>query len=76
MVFHSCRLVFHGSRFIFMVFQVSRLVFHGFRWAVMIFHGSRLVFHGSRLVFHVFFMATGLVFMMPGEFVSSLMVPG
>ena len=26
--------------------------------------------------FMFFFMATGLVFMMPGEFVSSLMVPG
>ena len=35
------------------------------------FDGSRLVFHGSRLVFHVFVMAPGLVFMMPGGFVSS-----
>ena len=47
-----------------MVFQGSRLVFHGFRSVLM-------VFHGSRLVFHVFVMAPGLVFMMPGGFVSS-----
>ena len=66
---------------VLMVFQGSRLVCHGF-WSVrMVFHGSRLVFqcfrsvlmvfHGPRLDFHVFVMAPGLVFMMPGGFVSS-----
>ena len=55
----------------FMVFHGPRLVFHGFRSVLMVFHGPRLVFHGSRLVFHVFVMAPGLVFMMPGGFVSS-----
>ena len=38
----SSRLVFHGSRLVFMVFHGSRLVFHG----------SRLVFHGSW--FHIY----------------------
>ena len=54
-----------------MVFHGPRLVFHGFRSVLMVFHGSRLVFHGFRSVFHVFVMAPGLVFMMPGGFVSS-----
>ena len=62
---------FHGSRSVLMVFHGPRLVFHGFRSVLMVFHGPRLVFHGSRLVFHVFVMAPGLVFMMPGGFVSS-----
>ena len=39
------------------------------------FYSYRSVFHGSRWFF-MFFMAPGLVFMMPGGFVSSLMVPG
>ena len=47
-----------------MVFHGSRLVFQCFRSVLM-------VFHGPRLVFHVFVMAPGLVFMMPGGFVSS-----
>ena len=62
---------FHGFRSVLMVFHGPRLVFHGFRSVLMVFHGPRLVFHGSRLVFHVFVMAPGLVFMMPGGFVSS-----
>ena len=44
MVFHDSRLVFHGSRSVFMVFHGSRLVFHGARLLFMIFHGIRLVF--------------------------------
>ena len=38
MVFHGSRLVFHGSRPVFMVFHGSKLV-------LMVFHGSRLVVH-------------------------------
>ena len=64
MVFNGSRLVFHGSMSLFMVFHGSRLVFHASRSVFM-------VFHGSRSVFHVFVMAPGLVFMMPGGFVSS-----
>ena len=47
MVFHGSKLVFHGSRSVFMFFHGSRLVF-------MVFHGSRSIFHGSRIVFMVF----------------------
>ena len=60
------RLVFHGSRSVFMVFHGSRLVFHGFSWFqvgfslfFMVFHGSRLVFNG----FSCFFMVLGWFFM-------------
>ena len=43
----SVFMVFHGYRSVFMVFQGSRLVFRGFK---LVFHGSRLVSHGSRCV--------------------------
>ena len=46
----------------------------GFLWFCMVpgrFSLFQVGFHGSRLVFHVFVMAPGLVFMMPGGFVSS-----
>ena len=39
------------------------------------FYRYRSVLHGSRWFF-MFFMAPGLVFMIPGGFLSSLMVPG
>ena len=38
MIFLGYRLVFHGSRWVFMVF-------HGSRWIFMVFHDSRLIFH-------------------------------
>ena len=44
MVFHGSRLVFHGSRSVFMVFQGSRFVLHGSRWDLRLNHGSRFVF--------------------------------
>ena len=52
--FYDFRLVFHGSRSVFIVFHGSRFVFHGSRLVFMVFHGSRLVFRGSRSVFHGF----------------------
>ena len=39
------------------------------------FDSYRSVFHGSRWFFMIF-MSPGLVFMIPGGFLSSLMVPG
>ena len=66
--FHGSRLVFLGSRWVFMVFQGSRLVFHGSMWVSMVIHGSRAVYHGSRSVFMVpgrfswFFMVQGCFF--------------
>ena len=53
----SSRLVFHGSRWVFMVFQGSRsvfMIFYSSRSAFMLFQGSRLVFHGSRWVLWLF----------------------
>ena len=44
MVFHDSRLVFHGSRTVFVVFHGFRMVFHCFRSVFMDFHGSRSVF--------------------------------
>ena len=43
-------MIFHGSRWVFMVFRGSMLVVHGFR---LVFHGSSGFsgFYGSRLVF-------------------------
>ena len=58
-----------------MGFHGSRLVFHGSRLFFHVFGSVFKVFHGPRLVFHVFFMAPGLVLMIPGGFLSSFMVP-
>ena len=57
MVIQGSRLVFYGSRSIFMGFQDSRLVFHGFRMVFTVIHGSRLVL-----------MVLGWFFMNPGGF--------
>ena len=54
MVFHGFRLVFHGSRPVFMVFMVPGWFSWFFHCSRLVIHGSRLVFHGSRLVFHGF----------------------
>ena len=43
----SSRLVFHGSRWVF-------IVIHAFRLDFMVIHGSTSVFHDSRLIFRVF----------------------
>ena len=72
MVFKGSRFVFHGSNW---VFQCFGLAFRGSRWVLRVYNGSRSVFHGSRWFF-MFFMAPGLVFMIPGGFLWSLMVPG
>ena len=54
-VFHSSKLVFHGSRWVsfygFCWFQVCLIWFQvGF----IVFQGSRSIFHGSRWIFMVF----------------------
>ena len=80
MSFLGIRLVFHGSRLVFMVlggFLWFQLGFHGFHGSrivlmVLVFHDSRfhgflwfqVDFHGSRLVFH----GSRWVFMGPGGF--------
>ena len=46
MVIQGSRVIFQGSRSVFMVFHGSRSVF-------MVFQGSKLVFHGYRWVFMV-----------------------
>ena len=92
MIFHRCRLVFHGTRSVIIGFQGSRLVSHGqgvFLWLFMVpgqFFYSRLVFQGSRLVFHGFswfqvcfswfFMVSGWLIIVPGRFSWFFMVPG
>ena len=82
LIFHSSRLIFHGSSF-FMFFYGFRSVLHGSRLANIVFsrfqvdfcYGSRwnfMVFHGSRSVFHgskwvfMIFMFQGGFFMVPG----------
>ena len=55
--FHGSRLVFHGSRPVFMVFHGSRLIFHGSRsvtWFFIVKGWFFMVLHGSRLIFMVF----------------------
>ena len=37
--FYGSRLVFHGSRWVYMVFHGSRLIFHDFSWFWVGFHG-------------------------------------
>ena len=54
------RLVFHGSRSVFMVFHGSRSVF-------MVFQGSKLVSHGYRWVLWLF-KVPGWFFKVPGQF--------
>ena len=60
-----------------MVFQGFRLVFRGSRWVLRVNHGSRSVFIVTGRFFIVsggisgFFMAPGLVFMIPSGFLSS-----
>ena len=49
MVIQVSRVIFQGSRSVFMVFHGSRsvfMVFHGSRSGFMIFQGSRSVFYG------------------------------
>ena len=53
-LFHGSKLVFHGSRWVFIVLHGSRLFFHGSKSVFMVFHDSRLVFHGSWSVFMIF----------------------
>ena len=53
--FYGSRLVFHGSRRIFMIFHGSKLVFHGTGWIFMFFFG----FPWSRVGFSWFFMVPG-----------------
>ena len=49
--------------------------FEGISWSQVGFYSFRPVLHGS-LWFFMVFMVPGLVFMIPGEFLSPLMVPG
>ena len=64
------RLVFAGSRSVFMVCYCSRLVFHGSRSVFMVFHGSRLAgwFFMVPGEFSCFFMVSCCFFMVPGQF--------
>ena len=84
MVFHGCKIAFHGSFSVFMVPRLVFMVFHGFklffcisRWIILVFRGSRpvfMVFHGSRLVFHSSRLVSNgsrwvlMVYMIPGWF--------
>ena len=58
MVFHGSRLVFNGSRSVFMVFHGSRLVFHDSRLVLMVFMVPGLI--------SWFFMVPGCFFKVPG----------
>ena len=52
----------------FLLFQVGFMVFHGSKWVFIVFQGFSL--------FPVVFMVPGLIFMIPGGFLSSFLVQG
>ena len=60
MVIQGSRVIFQGSRSVFMVFHGSRSVF-------MVFQGSKLVSHGYRWVLWLF-KVPGWFFKVPGQF--------
>ena len=69
-------LVVHGFMSVFIFFSRFQV---GFSWCQVSFHGFsrfQVDFSWFKVVFHGFFMVPGLVFMIPGGFLPSLMVPG